>query len=206
MIDKSVPFIVRRARLLLGITRAQFAGLYGVVEETVSHWERGLAHPSPEIWARLRTLTVKAGSLLDEDLVRVSPLDKFIVDIKDLTRPIVMSKGMLEALEAVEASDAASRPFDFAEIARENPAYEVSGTRALEIIQADPRWSTGEIVYAESHCLAPTLGGIWVNGMIAPLPERLAALIEFAPSKRGAQGGFWVHVVGLQDMPFNQPQ
>jgi len=33
MIDKSVPFIVRRARLLLGMTVAEFAGLYGVTKQ-----------------------------------------------------------------------------------------------------------------------------------------------------------------------------
>ncbi len=36
--------------------------------------------------------------------------------------------------------------------------------------------------------------------MIAPLPDRLAAITEFAPSRRGPQGGFWVRLVLLNDM------
>ncbi len=69
----------------------------------------------------------------------------------------------------------------------------------MEIIQADPGWRGGDIVYAEAHCVALPLA-IWVDAMIAPLPDRLAALIEFAPSKRGAEGGFRVRLVRLKDM------
>jgi transcriptional regulator with XRE-family HTH domain len=206
MIDKSVPFIVRRARLLLGMTRNQFAILYGVDEAAVYQWECGLAHPGREIWARLRNLTLKAGSLLDEDLVRISPLYKIIVGMDDLTRPIVTSRGITEALKALGASEGEDKLFDAAELARQSPHYEVSGTRALEIIQADPRWSRTHIVYAEVHCLSPALGDIWLDAMIAPLQERIAAIIEFAPSRRGPEGGFTVHLVGLEDMPFNQPR
>ncbi len=66
MTDKSVPFIVRRARLLLGMTVAEFAGLYGVDKATVAQWERGLAHPNPLVWARIRSITLSASSLLDQ--------------------------------------------------------------------------------------------------------------------------------------------
>jgi len=200
MTDKSVPFIVRRARLLLGMTVAEFAGLYGVDEATVSQWERGLAHPAPQVWARIRSITLSASSLLDEELVRASPLYKFVVEIEDLTKPIVASKGIIEAFEAVGALEVANRPFDVAEEARKSASYEVSGTRALEIVQADPGWPSGDIVYAEAHCASPPLGGVWVDAMIAPLPDRLAALIEFAPSKRGAEGCFWVRLVRLKEM------
>jgi transcriptional regulator with XRE-family HTH domain len=205
MIDKSVPFIVRRARLLLGMTHTEFAALYGVKEAAVSQWERGLAHPSPPIWVRLRTITLRASSFLDEDLVRASPLYKFIVVMEDLTCPIVASKGIIEAIEAVGAAREIDQPFDIAELARKSPHYEVSGTRALEIIQSDPGWQDGDIVYAEVHCLSPVLG-VWIDGIIAPLPDRAAALIEFTPSKRGPDDSFRVHLVGLQDMPFNQPK
>jgi len=41
--------------------------------------------------------------------------------------------------------------------------------------------------------------------MIALLPERVAAIIEFIPSKRSPKGGFWVHPFALEDMPFNSP-
>jgi len=168
MIDKSVPFIVRRARLLLGMTGAEFAGPCGVDEVTVSQWERGLAYPAPQVWARIPSITLSASSVLDEELVRASPLYKFIVDMDDLTKPIVASKGIIEALEAVGASEAVGAlegKSAFGEYARKNPCYEVSGARALEILQADPGWRGGDVVYAEAHCMVLPLG-IWVNAMI----------------------------------------
>jgi hypothetical protein len=206
MIDKSVPFTVRRARLLLGLTRMQFAELYGADEATVYKWEVGVVHPSPEIWARLRNITLKASSLLDADLVRASPLYKVIVDIEDLTSPIVASKGVLEAIEACGCGAGEDKLFDAGDLACKSPYYEISGTRALEIIQADPRWHSGEIVYVEAHCLSCALGDIWLDAMIAPLPERIAGIVEFAPSKRGAEDGFRVHLVALEDMPLNRLQ
>ncbi|HWT77346.1 MAG TPA: helix-turn-helix transcriptional regulator [Candidatus Methylomirabilis sp.] len=199
MSDKSVPFIVRRARLLLGMTVAEFAGLHGVDEATVTQWERGLAHPSAQIWARIRSVTLSASSVLEEELVRASPLYKFIADMEDLTSPIAVSKGIIESIEAVGASKEENFPLDFAQLDRQSPHYEITGTRALEIIQADPGWRSDDIVYAEAHCLALPLG-IWVEAMVAPLPDRLAALIEFASSKRGAEGGFWVRLVRLEEM------
>ena len=42
MTDKSVPFIVRRARVLLGMRQREFAMLYGVDEATVAQWEAEL--------------------------------------------------------------------------------------------------------------------------------------------------------------------
>jgi hypothetical protein len=207
MIDKSIPFGVRRARLLLGLTPMELGELSGVDVGMVYRWELGLACPSPEIWAGLRTATLKACSFLDVDLVRVSPVYKYIVDIDDLTSPIVASKGIIEALKAVGAYEDEDLPGDITELPRKSPHYAITGARALEIIRANPRWHSGEIVYVESHFFAPNMeGGIWMEGMLAPLPERIAALIEFAPSKRGPEDGFWVHPITLEDMPFNRPQ
>jgi transcriptional regulator with XRE-family HTH domain len=204
MIDKSVAFTVRRARLLLGMTRMQLAELYGVDEGTVYQWELGVLHPKPEIWARLRDLTLKASSALDEDLVKASPLYKYLVDMKDLTNAIVASKGIAEVLEAVGCLETDDKPVDFVELARRSPNYEISGLRALEIIQVDPGWLGGDIVYAELHCMSTALG-VWIDGMIAPLPDRLEALIEFTQSRRGAAEGFQVNLVRLQDLPFHKP-
>ncbi len=205
MADKNVAFSVRRARLLLGMTEDEFALLYGVDKMTVSRWEGGFDRPKAEVWARLRTMLLKVNSALDDEMVKASPIYKFVVDMQDLTRPLVASKAIKEALEAAGASYGGDRPFDIVEIARKSPDYEVSGIRALEIIQADPDWLHGDIVYAEAHCVSAALGGIWLDGMIAPLPERIAALIEFSPSKRGRAEGFRVNLVRLQDMPFNRP-
>src|SRR5262245_28412816 len=111
MIDKSVPFTVRRARLLLGLTQMQFAELYGVDEAKVYQWEISSLSPSTEIWARLRNITWKASSLVDADLVRACPICKVIVDMEDLMSPIVASKGIIEAIEAVGASGEKDKPF-----------------------------------------------------------------------------------------------
>jgi hypothetical protein len=122
------------------------------------------------------------------------------VDIKRLTKPIVASKGIREALEMVGSLKEKDRPFGIAYFARKSPQYKVSGTRALEILQANPKWLRGDIVYAEVHCISPALGSVWVDAMIAPLPDRSATLIEFAASPRGAGEGFRVQLFRLEDM------
>src|SRR5271165_5054672 len=112
MPDKSVAFTIRRARLLLGMTQSEFASLYGVGEATVYQWELGLARPKPEIWERLRRLTLKAYPLLDEELVSASPVYKYIADVKDLARPIVASRPIMKILAEVGASEAGETSFD----------------------------------------------------------------------------------------------
>jgi len=204
IMDVGVPFVVRRARLLMGMTQAELAELFGVDDGTVSRWERGKLHPAPKVWRRIRDITLKEDSLRDEALVRASPVYKYLVDIKRLTKPVVASRGITEALEIVGVLKGKDRPFGIAKLARKSPQYKVSGTRALEIIQANPDWQRGDIVYAEVHCISPALGGVWVDAMIAPLPDRSAALIEFAPSPRGAGEGFRVQLTPLQDMSFSR--
>jgi transcriptional regulator with XRE-family HTH domain len=195
-----VPFVVRRARLLMGMTQAEFAGLFGVDDGTVSRWERGKLHPAPKVWKQIRDITLKEDSLRDEALVRESPVYKYLVDIKRLTKPVVASRGITEALEIVGALKGKDRPFGIVNFARKSSQYKVSGTRALEIIQTNPDWQRGDIVYAEVHCISPALGGVWVDAMIAPLPDRSATLIEFAVSPRGAGERFRVQLVRLQDI------
>jgi transcriptional regulator with XRE-family HTH domain len=201
--DVGVPFVVRRARLLMGMTQAEFAELFEVDDGTVSRWERGKLHPAPKVWKRIRDITLKEDSLRDEALVRASPVYKYLVDIKRLTKPIVASRGISEAIEMVGAFKVKDLPF-VANFAHKSPQYKVSGVRALEIIQANPDWLRGDIVYAEVHCIAPVLGRIWVDAMVAPLPDRSATLIEFAPSPRGAGEGFRVQLIRLQDMSLSR--
>jgi transcriptional regulator with XRE-family HTH domain len=203
--DASVPFLVRRARLLLGMTQAEFAQLFGVDDGTVSRWERGKLHPAPKILQRIRNILLKESSALDAHLVRISPVYKCLVNMKDLTKLVVFSKGMIEAIKAFgtfELDD--DKPFDIAELSRKSSYYEVSSGRALEIIQGDPRWSRGEIAYGEMHYVSSSLGGVWTDAIIAPLLDRDAAIIEFAPSKRGAAEGFWVELISLQDIPLDR--
>ena len=204
IMDVGVPFVVRRARLLMGMTQAEFAELFEVDDGTISRWERGKLHPAPKVWKRVRDITLKQDSLRDEAMVRASPVYKYLVDIKRLTKPIVASRGIREALDIVGSLKEKERPFGIAYFARKSPQYKVSGTRALEIIQANPDWLRGDIVYAEVHCISPALGGVWVDAMIAPLPDRSATLIEFAASPRGAGEGFRVQLIRLQDMSLSR--
>src|SRR5271166_1595790 len=106
MIDKSLAFTVRRARLLLGMTLPEFASLYGVDEKQACRWECGIDHPKPEIWARIRSLTLKAYPLLDDELIEASPVYKYIADMKDLPHPVIASRAITEVLAAVGASEA----------------------------------------------------------------------------------------------------
>jgi hypothetical protein len=186
------------------MTQAEFAELFEVDDGTVSRWERGKLQPAPKVWRRIREITLKEDSLRDEALVRASPVYKYLVDIKRLTKPVVASRGISEALDIVGALKEKDRPFGIASFARKSPHYKVSGTRALETIQANPDWLRGNIVYAEVHCISPALGGVWVDAMIAPLPDRSATLIEFATSPRGAGKGFSIQLIRLQDMSLSR--
>jgi transcriptional regulator with XRE-family HTH domain len=204
IMDVETPYLVRRARLLSGMTQSEFGDLFNVDAGTVSRWERGKLRPAPKVWKRIRDITLQASSSLNEDLVRASPVYKFLVDPQELTRPLVASKGISEGLRTIGASEEEDKPFDIAELARKTPYYDISGTRALEINQNDVEWRRGDIAYVEVHCVSPALGGAWVDAMVAPLPDRSAVLIEFAPSKRGADDGFRVKPIRLQEIPIKR--
>ena len=75
---------------------------------------------------------------------------------------------------------------------------ELSGTHALDMIQADPAWVNKRAAYAEAHCIAARLGA-WIEGMVIPLPDEPLALAEFILSS--PLGGFWVRVVRFEDLP-----
>ncbi len=79
-------------------------------------------------------------------------------------------------------------------LVRSSPNYDISGVKALSIIQANQSWIMGEVIYAEAHCFSPILRS-WLDWVVAPLPGRRAALIEAAPSSQGEKGGFWVRFV-----------
>ena len=66
LMDVGVPFVVRRARLLIGMTQAEFAVLFEVDDGTVSRWKKGKLHPAPKVWKRIRDITLKEDSLRDE--------------------------------------------------------------------------------------------------------------------------------------------
>jgi hypothetical protein len=57
------------------------------------------------------------------------------------------------------------------------PFYEISGIKALLIIQSDQSWIRGDVVFTEAHCYSPTFKS-WLDCIMAPLPDKFSALIE----------------------------
>ena len=54
-----IPYLARRARLVLGQTQSQFAEQFEVDDGTVSRWERGKLRPSRAIIAKLREIVLR---------------------------------------------------------------------------------------------------------------------------------------------------
>jgi hypothetical protein len=187
------PYLIRRARLLLGEKEAAFATHFGVDEATVSGWEKGENHPSPREWSWIHETVFRSSDIVSE-AVRTARTLKCVVSLNNLTCPTLISRGIEEALAKVgiESKDLTG-PF-LANLARSSPHYDISAVKALSIIQADQSWIKGEVIYAEAHCYSPTLK-VWLDCVIAPLPGKHAALIEAAPSSLGEKGGFWVRIV-----------
>ena len=98
MPHENAPFLTRRARLLMGMTQAEFAEMFEVEDATVSRWERGKLHPSAKVWPRIREIALRSAIPLSDEMVREAHVYKFIVPMNDLTHPAVVSKGAVEAL------------------------------------------------------------------------------------------------------------
>jgi len=189
-----IPYLVRRARLVLGQTQTQFAVQFEVDDGTVSRWERGKLRPSPAIVAQLRETVLRMSSVAGKELIRASPILKFVSPIDDLKHPCVISKGIRLALKRAGIQDHdLSTPMEV----QAGTSPELSGAHALDMIKADPAWVNKRAAYAEAHCIAPRLG-TWVDAMMIPLPDEPLALIEFTPSS--PEGGFWVRVVRFEDI------
>jgi DNA-binding XRE family transcriptional regulator len=191
-----IPYLVRRARLVLGQTQTQFAEQFEVDDGTVSRWERGKLRPSPAIVAQIREVVVRSGFVAGKELIRASPILKCVSPIDDLKHPCVVSKGIRMALKRAGISD-----HDLSAHIKEvqvGASAELSGAHALDNIQADPAWVSRRAVYAEAHCFAVLLG-VWADAMVIPLPDEPLALLEFMHS--APQGGFWVRVVRFEDLP-----
>jgi transcriptional regulator with XRE-family HTH domain len=190
-----IPYLVRRARLVLGQTQTQFAEQFEVDDGTVSRWERGKLRPSPAIVAQIREVVVRSGFVAGKELIRASPILKCVSPINDLKHPCVVSKGIRMALKRAGIPD-----HDLSARIKEvqvGASAELSGAHALDVIQADPAWVSRRAVYAEAHCFAVLLG-VWVDAMVIPLPDEPLALIEFMHSS--PNGGFWVRVVRFEDI------
>jgi hypothetical protein len=187
------PYLIRRARLLLGEKEAAFATHFGVDEATVSKWERGEVRPSPKEWSWIHQTVFHSSDIVSE-AVRASRTLKCVVCLDDLTRPTLLSRGVEEALAKVGIESRDLRGPFLANLVRSSPHYHISGVKALATIQANQDWIMGEVLYAEAHCFSPIFR-MWLDCVVAPLPGRHAALIEAAPSCKGEQGAYWVRFV-----------
>jgi hypothetical protein len=191
------PYLVRRARLLKGEKEAAFATHFDVDEATVSEWENGKTRPCPKEWSWIHQ-TVFHSSAIVSEAVRTARTYKCVVSLNDLTIPVVISRGVEDALArfGIESKDLTG-PF-LPNLVRSSSHYDISGVKALSIIQANQSWIMGEVIYAEAHCYSPLLR-TWLDFVIAPLPCRGAALIEASPSSQGEKGGFWIRFVKSAD-------
>lgn len=83
MVDDDWLATLRRFRREYHLTQRELAVFLGVNQKTVSRWERGTDHPSPETRERLRTL-LEAGSLdrlpAVYEAVREAPIPIALVD------------------------------------------------------------------------------------------------------------------------------
>ena len=93
-----VPFTCRRARLLQGMTQAQFAEEFEVDDGTVSRWERGRLHPSPHVWARINEIIARQDAATGNVGIKASPICKFLVPMGNLHKTIALSKASITAL------------------------------------------------------------------------------------------------------------
>jgi transcriptional regulator with XRE-family HTH domain len=186
----------------MGMTQGDFADLFGVDNGTVSRWERGKLSPHPGAWKRIREIATCADYTL-----KASPVIKFAARMDDLTHPCLVSRGLEVALKRVGISPPELFKGDtWPDMARTHRNYPISGARVLDMVQADPRWLEGSIVYVEAHCMSVTLG-VWANFILAPIPDRDEAVLELAADSREdpAAGGFWVNFVTAADLLRHPP-
>ncbi len=175
----------------MGMTQEAFSEEFDVDPGTVSRWERGKLQPAPSVWKRIREIALHVSGPLSDEVITASPLMKRVARMEDLKTSQIVPKGLLAEFGILPGALADAERM--ALVPRSHPSYCVSSSRLYDIVQQDPKWLKGGVVYAEGHCLAVALKQ-WVDAMIAPLPDRDAALIEFAISRRGEDGGFWVRL------------
>jgi hypothetical protein len=181
------------------MTQGEFAELFEVDVGTVSRWETGRLHPSPNVWKRIRNV-----AHIRYELVEASPVMKYVVPVDDLFHPYIVSSGLERSLKRLGLSAGEMFAGDtFKDRSHATSIYPVSGYRAMEIIQADPRWLAGSIAYAEGHCVSVTLGNVWCYGLVAPIPDTREAVMEWCadPSTDPEKEGFWVRLVPAGDLP-----
>jgi len=87
-------YLVRRARLLMGMTQAEFAKEFAVDPGIVSLWELGSLQPRDDVWNHLRQIALHTCGPLAEDVLRHSPLYKYFARMDNLRDAVTVSKGL----------------------------------------------------------------------------------------------------------------
>jgi transcriptional regulator with XRE-family HTH domain len=169
--SQNIPYLARRARFLLRMTQGQFAEMFAVDPGTVSRWERGKALPAPEKLNRIRDINL---SVVVMGTTKASPMMKYVARRCDLKRPVVVSKGVRQAILRLGVSEA-DLPGHIEQVLPVTPE-EQGCLHALELIQQDPLWINRRAIFVETHCLSASFG--WVDAMIIPANPEFA-LLEF---------------------------
>jgi transcriptional regulator with XRE-family HTH domain len=174
-----LAFLVRRARLLLGLTQSEFAEHFDVETSTVSRWERGLVKPMPKARAAIARIAAKAAPLHSTDLIRATPVFKYLARRGDLYTPLVVSRGFTVYLEEIGCTlDDFLNGQAAIWTQPDEPGYKRSVAYCVTQIEQDPRWLRGEIAYAEFRGFAKTARQ-WSAGLAVPLPDEPdTALVE----------------------------
>ena len=188
--SSSIPFMVRRARLIRGETQQEFAKRLGVDQATVSRWERSRGVPTPSKLAEIHKIVARGEPSYNPEYILSSPTIKYVCKLDDFSKPLLLSKGLLETF-GVTLDDVLDKPHEF---------WAEGAQRVNETVQADPRWLRGEIAFFEAiHKANPTrLPGRWWRTIGAPLPENNAMLWEGVIDLRPSQ--FWVKLTPLEAM------
>ena len=129
------------------------------------------------------------------ELVRASPVFKFLAPMDRLTQPVIISHGAatwLAAKVGVTQEELINRPEALHEYSDANPErYSHSISRALNMVQEDPRWPKLEISYVELRGYGRILGG-WGRGLVAPVPDEGLALFEAVLDRDQSSDELWV--------------
>ncbi len=85
---------------MLALTQGGFAERYNVDDSTVSRWERGVMEPSPAVLAKIQEVAAVRDPIHSHNLVKASPVFKFLAPMARLAEPIIISRGAARMLSA----------------------------------------------------------------------------------------------------------
>ncbi len=190
MLD-AAPFMCRRARLIMGYTQQLFAEEMDVDPATVSRWECGKLTPSPSVLSRIREISRRAEPAHSDAYILSSPTMKYLCKLDDFSVPILLSKGLLEAL-GVTLEEVLKDPDRLW-------SADSDGQRVNDIVQADPRWLRGEIAFFEAIHKAAIPGETrWWRSIGAPIAESGAMLWEAVLDANPNE--FWIELTTFSDI------